>query len=88
VPEHAVFGQIMQADLAKIGVTIVLKPIDPNQLSLQLYNTSFSGLAFSGQPFAHMRLEARGDGEDLCLAILQRVDPHPARREKDWARRQ
>jgi peptide/nickel transport system substrate-binding protein len=54
VPEQATMAQIIQADLAKIGVTITLKPLDPNQLTAQFFATSFSGLAIGGQPFAHM----------------------------------
>ncbi len=44
-PELATMGQIIQADLAKVGVRLVLKPNDPARLASLQYQTQYRGLA-------------------------------------------
>jgi len=45
VGELASMAQIIQSDLAKIGVTLRLKPTDPPQLAAQQYQVKYNGVA-------------------------------------------
>jgi peptide/nickel transport system substrate-binding protein len=43
VPDYAQLAQIVQADLAKIGVKLNLKAVEPVQAADQLFNSKFTG---------------------------------------------
>jgi peptide/nickel transport system substrate-binding protein len=48
-------AQILQADLAKIGVTLNLKPTDPPQLAAAQYQVKYSGLAVGAALFGQVQ---------------------------------
>ncbi len=48
LPEFASMAQIFQADLAKIGVTLNIKPTEPAQIAQRVYTLNYSGLAALG----------------------------------------
>jgi peptide/nickel transport system substrate-binding protein len=55
VPEHADLGQILQADLAKIGVKLNLLPTDPALLVVKQTSLAYSGVVAYTQPFGHVQ---------------------------------
>jgi peptide/nickel transport system substrate-binding protein len=52
-PEVATMAQIVQADLAKLGVRLILKPNDPAHLASLQYSTQYRGLAAGVALFGH-----------------------------------
>jgi peptide/nickel transport system substrate-binding protein len=48
-------AQIIQADLAKIGVTLNLKPTDPPQLAAQQYQVKYNGVAVGTALFGQVQ---------------------------------
>jgi peptide/nickel transport system substrate-binding protein len=48
-------AQIIQADLAKVGVTLALKPTDPPQLSALQFGVKYSGLALGTALFGQVQ---------------------------------
>ena len=48
-------AQIIQADLAKIGVTLSLKPTDPPQLAAQQYQVKYNGVAVGTALFGQVQ---------------------------------
>jgi peptide/nickel transport system substrate-binding protein len=55
VAEAASMAQIVQADLAKIGVALNLKPTEPPQLSAEQYGVKYAGLAMGTSLFGHVQ---------------------------------
>jgi peptide/nickel transport system substrate-binding protein len=53
VPEYVALGQILQSDLATIGVKLNLVPSDPAQLAVKQASISYSGIMAYTQPFGH-----------------------------------
>jgi peptide/nickel transport system substrate-binding protein len=53
-PDYANAAQICQADLAKIGVTMTLKPTEPVAFIDQLFNSKFPGLAANASLFGQL----------------------------------
>lgn len=49
-PEYAQMGQIFQADLANIGITLTLKPLDAAAWNNYVVQTTTWGLSFAGAP--------------------------------------
>jgi peptide/nickel transport system substrate-binding protein len=49
-PEYAQMGQIFQADLANIGITLSLKPLDAAAWNNYVVQTTMWGLSFAGAP--------------------------------------
>jgi peptide/nickel transport system substrate-binding protein len=53
-PDYATAAQIFQADLARIGVTLTLKPTEPVAFIDQLFNSKFPGLASNASLFGQL----------------------------------
>jgi peptide/nickel transport system substrate-binding protein len=53
--EVGAMAQIIQGDLAKIGVTLNLKPTDPPQLAAQQYQVKYNGLAVGTALFGQVQ---------------------------------
>jgi peptide/nickel transport system substrate-binding protein len=86
VPDFATVGQIYQADLSRIGVSLTLKPLEPPAFVPVLLNKSYQGLTFIlgafGQFAPAMALEAilyspesndAGFKDDTYRALVDRV---------------
>jgi peptide/nickel transport system substrate-binding protein len=54
IREHGLIGQIWQADLAKIGVTLTLKPTDPVAFATAERQVSYQGVAAGQGLFAQL----------------------------------
>jgi len=54
-PDYATMAQIYQADLAKIGVDVALKPLEPAVSLATRNDRSWQGLLFSGNNLGHFR---------------------------------
>jgi len=55
VTDNATVMQIYQQDLAKIGLTLTLKPVEPVAFVDQTYNSKFSNLAASATLYGNLR---------------------------------
>jgi peptide/nickel transport system substrate-binding protein len=55
VSDNATVMQIYQADLAKIGVKLTLKPTEPNAFVDQTYNSKFANLAAGSSVYGNVR---------------------------------
>jgi peptide/nickel transport system substrate-binding protein len=55
VPEIGSMAQIIQADLAKIGVTLSLKPTQPPQLAAMQYGVTYNGLTIGTALFGQVQ---------------------------------
>ena len=83
-PEYRDIGQILQADLARIGVTLTLKPNEPAPLTLSQRSMPprYQGISGYPQPFGHVQ-----PGVHFAAPSIGPLNNYSGYRDDSWTAR-